>query len=169
MNIILKNLLTSFLLIGSIGIARSQNKAVEYNAYLGGSFVYLFDTGYGSAFSLNPTYNFGDNFKIESRFAFSSVRITDSFLSGEKGNIKHGIFQVGPRYVFRSVDKKFRPAISILMGYQPVLSKSGEAFRSDESIFSASLNVDAAIDRFLFGVSIESYHMVLIKFGYKFN
>ena len=168
MNIGLKNLLIIFFLIGCIGTAKSQNKALKYNAYLGGSFVYLFDTGYGSVFSLNPTYNFGDNFKIESRFAFSTVTITDSFLSGEMGNIKQGIFQVGPRYVFRSVDKKFRPAISLLMGYQPVLSKTGEAFDSDESSFSASLNIDAVFNRFIVGVSIESYHMVLIKLGYQF-
>ncbi|MDG1295714.1 MAG: hypothetical protein P8P48_01150 [Saprospiraceae bacterium] len=169
MNIVLKNLLTILFLIACVGTAKSQNKAVEFSAYIGGSLVYLFDSGYGSAFSVNPTYNLGENFKIESRFAFSSVTITDSFISGKEGNIKHGIFQVGPRYVFRSVDKKIRPAISLLMGYQPVLSKTGESFESDESSFSASFNIDAAFDRFVVGVSLEDYHMLLFKLGYQFN
>ena len=89
------------------------------------------------------------------------------------GQKDYMLFQLGPRQVFRSTDKKFQTTISVLGGYNNLLNNKRPAFEGDESDFSFPINLDAAIDDFTIGLCLESNgensNSIFLRVGYGLN
>ena len=146
---------------------------MEYNVYAGVSATGIFTSGNAFTASINPILAKKDNLKLESRFGYSSIKVTDTFMTGETGNAQVTIVQIGPRYVFRSVDKKFRPAISLLFGKSNLLNAKGNAFDNDGSGISMSFNIEAEIGRIILGLGLDGASneipsTVGLKAGFRF-
>ncbi|MDG1295715.1 MAG: hypothetical protein P8P48_01155 [Saprospiraceae bacterium] len=165
----IKNLCVVVLFLLSALSVDAQSK-MEYNVFAGISGGEGLSNGSGFIFTANPTFNVSENFKVESRLGYTITKADETFLQGEFGQKDYVLFQVGPRYVFRSADKKFRPAISVLGGYHNLLTNSGTAFERDESDYSFSVNLDAEVSSFIFGISLESIGdtSIFLKVGFSF-
>ena len=168
----LKKLSFAILFLVTMVNLQAQSK-MEYNGYAGISTAGIFDYGHCLTASINPIWAKNDNFKLESRIGYTLDNATESLFSEVYGKAQWAMIQVGPRLVLRSVDKKFRPAMNILWGYYHLLSSRGYARRSEQSGFSVALSIEAELDRFIFGISLEGVGNEIpnnagLKLGYKF-
>ena len=168
----LKKLSFAILFLVTMVNLQAQSK-MEYNVYAGISTAGLFKTGRTLSASINPIWAKTDNFKLESRLGFSHINASDTWMSGDTGTAQWTIVQVGPRYVFRSVDKKFRPAINVLCGYSHLLNTEGEAYSTHDNGFSMAINLEAELGRMIFGISIDGAPNEIptylgLKAGFKF-
>ena len=170
MNKSIKKLVFPILFLVTMVNLHAQSN-MDYRFYAGITGAGVLDSGQGAFVAVNPTLNLSDNFKLESRVGFSAINVTSSFLQGKQGNAILGFLQAGPRYVFRSPEKRVRPALSILGGYAPVISKGGDATNGMESSISLSINFDFEINQFVIGLISDASGNNLVnglKIGFKF-
>lgn len=152
---LLKKLVFAILFLGTVVNLQAQGN-MEYRLYGGLTSAGTYNEGQSLLLSLNPTLKLTDNFKLETRAGFTAINITSTFNNGYTGKMNLGVLQAGPRYVFRSPNRRIRPALSILGGYSYIISKEGDAVEFDKSGISLSFNFDVEFRRFIIGFVSES-------------
>lgn len=126
----------------------------------------ILDNGFGYQIGINPSYELTDYFLLEGQVSYIKVDGT-AFLAGDILEIKSFNALAGGRLYILNKQKSFRPFVNFMIGVN--YNKK----RIPEDDFERSRGISLGVygevnNKFLIGISAETYSFLLVKMGYKF-
>ena len=155
-----KKAIVAIMFLALVGtFAKAQNNNFSITPTLGISTPAL-DYGVGFHIGVNPSLSLHEYFAAEGQLSYSYNKITRGFLNRDADATYSANALVGSRIYFTPEDTKVRPYINALVGVS----------YTDSEYFTIGWSGGGfvKIDRFIVGLSFESFINYALKVGYTF-